>query len=37
MKSFNEIRADVGGTILSFAVEDEEPVMAGAVLVELEG
>ncbi|PWC87037.1 biotin attachment protein [Azospirillum sp. TSH100] len=37
MKSFNEIRADVAGTILSFAVEDEEPVMAGAVLVELEG
>lgn len=37
MKSFNEIRADVAGTILSFPVEDEEPVMAGDVLVELEG
>lgn len=36
MKSFNEIRSDVAGTIVSFAVEDEEPVMAGALLVELE-
>ncbi|AWK89416.1 acetyl-CoA carboxylase [Azospirillum thermophilum] len=37
MKSFSEIKADCAGTVLRFTVEDEEPVMAGVVLVELEG
>ncbi len=35
MKSFIEVHADVSGTILKFAVENEDPVMAGQVLVEL--
>lgn len=37
MKSFNEIKADIAGTIVSFGADDEEPVMAGAPLVTLEG
>ncbi|HYH22282.1 MAG TPA: acetyl-CoA carboxylase [Azospirillum sp.] len=37
MKTFTEVRSDVAGTVLRFEVEDEEPVMAGAVLAELEG
>ena len=35
MKSFNEVLADVAGTITSFPTDDEEPVMAGQPLVEL--
>lgn len=35
MKSFHEIVADQSGTITAFAVEDEEPVMAGQALIEL--
>lgn len=35
MKSFNEVLADVAGTITAFPTEDEEPVMAGQPLVEL--
>lgn len=37
MKVFNEVKADVTGKIKSFLVENEDPVMAGAPLVELEG
>lgn len=35
MKTFTEVKADVAGTVLRFTADDEEPVMAGAVLVEL--
>lgn len=35
MKSFNEVRAEAGGTIVRFLVENEEPVMAGQPLAEL--
>ncbi len=37
MKVFNEVRADVTGKIKAFLVDNEDPVMAGAPLVELEG
>lgn len=37
MKTFTEVTSDVAGVVLRFAVDEEEPVMAGAVLVELEG
>lgn len=36
MKSFIEVKADFAGTIKAFKVENEEPVSAGAVLVELD-
>ena len=36
MKTFHEVKAEVGGTNARFAVGDEEPVTAGAVLVELD-
>mgnify|MGYP000991026028 CR=1 FL=1 len=35
MKSFHEVKAEVAGTGIRFVVENEEPVMAGAVLAEL--
>ena len=35
MKSFNEVLADVAGTITGFPTDDEEPVMAGQLLVAL--
>lgn len=35
MKSFHEVKAEVAGTLLRFVAENEEPVMAGAVLAEL--
>ena len=35
MKSFNEVVADVAGTITGFPTDDEEPVMAGQPLVAL--
>lgn len=37
MKSFMEVKAEVAGTISRFVAENEQPVMAGAVLAELEG
>jgi biotin carboxyl carrier protein len=37
MKVFSEVKAEIAGKIASFLVENEEPVMAGAPLVELEG
>jgi biotin carboxyl carrier protein len=36
MKSFNEVKADATGRIISFVIENEEPVMAGQALVEVE-
>lgn len=36
MKSFIEVKADVAGTITAFKVENEEPIMAGAVIAELD-
>ena len=36
MKSFHEVRADVAGTNIRFACDNEEPVMAGAVLAEVD-
>lgn len=36
MKTFHEVKAEVAGQNARFAVENEEPVTAGAVLVELD-
>lgn len=36
MKSFHEVTSEVAGTNLRFAVENEEPVMAGAPLADLD-
>lgn len=36
MKSFHEVRTDVGGKITAFLIENEDPVMAGQPLVKLE-
>jgi biotin carboxyl carrier protein len=35
MKSFHEVRSEVSGTGVRFVADNEEPVMAGAVLAEL--
>jgi len=36
MKSFIEVHADAAGKILKFLVDNEDPVMAGQPLVEVE-
>ena len=36
MKSFHEVRADVAGTNIRFVTDNEDPVMAGAVLAEVD-
>ena len=36
MKSFVEVHADASGKIVRFVVGDEEPIMAGQVLLEIE-
>lgn len=36
MKTFTPVNSDVGGTIISFEVESEEPVMPGQVLAIIE-
>jgi biotin carboxyl carrier protein len=36
MKSFNEVKADAAGTIKSFLVDNEDAVMAGQPIAELE-
>lgn len=36
MKVFNEVKAEVSGKLKAYLVENEDPVMAGAPLVELE-
>ncbi len=35
MKSFHEVKSEVAGAGVRFVVDNEEPVMAGAVLAEL--
>ncbi len=35
MKSFHEVKSEVAGTAIRFVTDNEEPVMAGAVLAEL--
>jgi biotin carboxyl carrier protein len=35
MKSFHEVKSDVAGTSAVFVTDNEDPVMAGAVLAEL--
>ena len=36
MKTFHEIKADAGGKITAFSLDDGEPVMAGQPLAELD-
>jgi len=36
MKSFNEVKADVAGRVARFLVDNEDAVMAGQPLVEIE-
>ena len=36
MKTFHEVKSDGEGTVASFEAENEEPVMAGQVLVKLD-
>jgi acetyl-CoA carboxylase biotin carboxyl carrier protein len=36
MKSFNEVKADKAGTITRFLTDNEEPVMAGQPLAEID-
>ncbi len=36
MKSFHEIKAETGGANIRFLIGNEEPVMAGAVLAEVD-
>ena len=36
MKSFIEVHADASGKIIRFVVGDEEPIMAGQLLLEIE-
>ena len=35
MKSFHEVKSEVAGSAITFVTDNEEPVMAGAVLAEL--
>jgi biotin carboxyl carrier protein len=35
MKSFHEIKAEVAGASISFLVDNEDPIMAGAPLADL--
>ena len=36
MKSFNEVKAGAAGKIIRFLTENEEPVMAGQPIAEIE-
>ena len=36
MKSFHEVRAEVAGSNIRFVTDNEDPVMAGAVLAEVD-
>lgn len=36
MKSFHEVTSEVAGTNIRFIVDNEEPVMAGALLADLD-
>ncbi len=35
MKSFHEVKSEVAGASIAFVTDNEEPVMAGAVLAEV--
>jgi acetyl-CoA carboxylase biotin carboxyl carrier protein len=35
MKSFHEVTASVGGSSITFLIDNEEPIMAGQVLAEV--
>jgi biotin carboxyl carrier protein len=37
MKSFNEVKADASGKVVKFLIDNEDPVMAGQPLVEIDG
>ena len=37
MKSFHEIKTDIAGKVAKFLVDNEDPVMAGQPLVEIDG
>lgn len=37
MKSFHEVKADAAGKVAKFLIENEDAVMAGQPLVELDG
>ena len=37
MKSFHEIKTDFAGKVAKFLVDNEDPVMAGQPLVEIDG
>ena len=37
MKSFHEVHADSAGRLVNFLADNEEPVMAGQPLAEIEG
>ncbi|MEM8741034.1 MAG: acetyl-CoA carboxylase [Pseudomonadota bacterium] len=36
MKTFHEVKAEMSGENISFKVENEEPVMAGTILAEMD-
>ncbi len=36
MKSFNEVKADIAGKVVAFLVDNEDAVMAGQPLAEIE-
>ncbi|WP_416900258.1 MAG: acetyl-CoA carboxylase [Minwuia sp.] len=36
MKTFNEVKAETAGTVTAFLADNEEPVMAGQPLLELD-
>ena len=37
MKSFHEVKADAAGKLKAFLIDDEDAVMAGEAVVELDG
>ena len=37
MKSFHEVKADASGTVTKFLVENEDAIMAGQPIMELDG
>ena len=37
MKSFHEVKADSGGRVVKFLIENEDAVMAGQAILEIEG
>ncbi|RCW24006.1 biotin-dependent enzyme [Ciceribacter lividus] len=36
MKTFHEVRADASGSSITFVADDNEPIMAGQVIAEVE-